>query len=138
MIPRTVQIEPIDPQEGVTRALEVYFGDGDIPDYYVETSLGEAWMNFYVWNSMSRITYSPDRGEIGKLVFDTEEEGPSKKGEMFLHGSIKWDGCSNWSFPTKVMLHFCRRAETQTISPLFDLLYSIAKAEIPRADFWEI
>ena len=48
------------------------------------------------------------------------------------------DSTGNWSFPTKVMLHFCRRAETQTISPLFDLLYSIAKAEIPRADFWEI
>lgn len=137
MIPRTVQIEPIDPQEGVTRALEVYFGGGDIPDYYVETSLGEAWMNFYVWSDLSRITYSPDREEIGKLVFDTQDEDPFKNGEMFLHGSIKWDGCSNWSFPSKVMLHFWRRAETQTISPLFDLLYSIAKAEIPRADFWE-
>jgi hypothetical protein len=32
--------------------------------------------------------------------------------EPYLHGSVKWDGCSNWHFDEqdRVMLHGCSRA----------------------------
>jgi len=35
------------------------------------------------------------------------------KAERFLHGSVKWDGCSNWHFDEqdRVMLHGCNRLD---------------------------
>jgi hypothetical protein len=33
----------------------------------------------------------------------------------YLHGSVKWDGCSNWHFDeqNRCMLHGCSRADVQ-------------------------
>ena len=41
---------------------------------------------------------------------DTLEES-----EPYLHGSVKWDGCSNWHFDQqdRVMLHGCSREDVQ-------------------------
>lgn len=36
-----------------------------------------------------------------------------EEAEPYLHGSVKWDGCSNWHFDEqdRVMLHGCRRED---------------------------
>ena len=36
-----------------------------------------------------------------------------EEAEPYLHGSVKWDGCSNWHFDEqeRVMLHGCSRAD---------------------------
>lgn len=48
-------------------------------------------------------TCSPD-------LVETLEES-----EVYLHGSVKWDGCSNWHFDeqNRVMLHGCCRQDIQ-------------------------
>lgn len=35
------------------------------------------------------------------------------KAEVFAHGEVKWDGCSNWEFDidNKVMMHACYREQ---------------------------
>lgn len=47
----------------------------------------------------------------------------------FLHGHIKWDGCSNWYFDEQEegMLHFCGRKYATDIGVLMGKMYDIAK-----------
>ncbi len=49
--------------------------------------------------------------------------------QRYLHGDVKWDGCSNWHFDIQdgCMIHFCSVEETQEISRLFEKMYEIAK-----------
>jgi hypothetical protein len=53
--------------------------------------------------------------------------------EVFLSGSIKWDGCANVRFDEQdeVMLHFCGQDETDKIGLLFAKLYALAAEHIP-------
>lgn len=41
-------------------------------------------------------------------IVETIEES-----ELYLHGEVKWDGCSNWHFDAQesVMLHGCSRGD---------------------------
>ena len=48
----------------------------------------------------------------------TASHGPApietlEKAELFLHGFVKWDGCSNWHFDAQdsLMLHGCSRED---------------------------
>jgi hypothetical protein len=56
--------------------------------------------------------------------------------QIFLHGSIKWDGCSNWQFDEqeRVMLHFCGRKNATNLGILMDRLYDWASEVIPHWD----
>lgn len=47
--------------------------------------------------------------------------------EVYLHGEIKWDGCSNWFFDEqeRAMLHFCGSADAEKIGKLFCELYEL-------------
>ena len=49
--------------------------------------------------------------------------------EVFLHGSVKWDGCSNWYFDEqdRIMLHFCGEEHGAEIGELFKRLYAWAR-----------
>lgn len=53
--------------------------------------------------------------------------------DVFLEGSIKWDGCSDWTFPglEKCMLHFCGRNDATDLGALMAKLYDLAKESIP-------
>lgn len=54
--------------------------------------------------------------------------------DTFLHGHIKWDGCSNWSFQYDCMLHFCGVEQGFAIGILFMRLYDEAAA---RLEWWD-
>jgi hypothetical protein len=49
--------------------------------------------------------------------------------EVYIHGSVKWDGCSNWHFDEqdRVMLHFCGEDHATEIGELFKRLYAWAR-----------
>lgn len=51
---------------------------------------------------------------------DTLEEA-----EPYLHGSVKWDGCSNWHFDMqdRVMLHGCSRENVQRFGDVMTLCW---------------
>lgn len=57
--------------------------------------------------------------------------------EVFLRGSVKWDGCSNWDFPglEDVMMHFCSVQDAKNLGILFERIYGIAEELIPNSDF---
>lgn len=54
----------------------------------------------------------------------------------FLHGDIKWDGCSNWSFDEqdRVMLHFCGAVAATGLGRLMRRMYEIASVRIQSFD----
>jgi hypothetical protein len=56
--------------------------------------------------------------------------------EPYLHGEVKWDGCSNWHFDEqdRVMLHGCSRADIQRIGDLMGACWDWAAELIPGFD----
>lgn len=87
------------------RTLELARGDFvanvKVFDYYVE---------FILYDIIRR------NGDIPVLRrSDTEHEETeiASEAEIYMHGSVKWDGCSNWHFDEqeRCMLHACEREE---------------------------
>lgn len=55
---------------------------------------------------------------------------------VYLHGDVKWDGCSNWYFDeqNRVMLHFCNVKSIRTISDVMERCWHWAGELMTR---WE-
>jgi hypothetical protein len=79
----------------------------------------------YVVNYQVRhlISYDP-------LLFTDKDLRPTeniKESEMYLSGSIKWDGCSHNTFGAENgYIHGCTREEMKNLSKLFDILFDMA------------
>lgn len=60
---------------------------------------------------------------------DTLEES-----EPYLHGDVKWDGCSNWEFDEqeRVMLHGCSRSDVQRFGDVMAMCWDWTKEICPR------
>jgi hypothetical protein len=45
--------------------------------------------------------------------------------EVYLHGSVKWDGCSNWHFDEqdRVMLHGCSKEDIRRFGDIMALCW---------------
>lgn len=72
---------------------------------------------------------------IKDAICNMDTTSKFEDGEMFLSGTIKWDGCSNWNFnDKKVMIHFCGRKDATSIGRLIDHLYQITKECLPKYD----
>jgi hypothetical protein len=72
---------------------------------------------------------------IPKKINDQEQTPDIEKAEKFLHGGIKWDGCSNWDFHTdQCLAHFCGRKNATSIGRLIDRMYDITKEKLPTYD----
>jgi hypothetical protein len=58
------------------------------------------------------------------------------KARRYLHGDVKWDGCSNWYFDEQehVMLHFCSLKQIEAISAVMKECWDIAAGLIAN---WE-
>ena len=59
---------------------------------------------------------------------DTVEEA-----EPYLHGQVKWDGCSNWYFDEqdRVMLHGCSRENVQRFGDIMAACWDWTQELIP-------
>lgn len=77
--------------------------------------------------------------EDGNVLFheDAQDSWPSpvrdiSKAELFAHGDVKWDGCSNWSFDAseRVMFHQCTRKGLEDFGKLLTTCWDIAKKEL--------
>lgn len=56
-----------------------------------------------------------------------------EEAEVQLSGSVKWDGCSNWSLfgDPHCMTHFCSKQEAVDIGTLLGRLYDLAAEMVP-------
>jgi len=76
----------------------------------------------------------------GSLQLTAPMGGPAisqEEAQLFLHGHVKWDGCSNWflAIAETIMLHFCSVKQAEDIGRLFRALYEIAANEMPTNEF---
>jgi hypothetical protein len=78
-------------------------------------------------------------GDNGSLVFQYMDDGrveyaeDMKKADVYLYGSVKWDGCSNWMYPeceNRWMLHFCSVEEAKLVAQVMDAAYKIAAIHV--------
>jgi hypothetical protein len=62
---------------------------------------------------------------------DTLEEA-----EPYLHGHVKWDGCSNWAFDEqeRVMLHGCSRKDVLRFGEIMAACWDWTKELCPNWD----
>lgn len=63
--------------------------------------------------------------------FSTDDIG---KADTYLHGFIRFDGCSNWHFDEqdRVMLHFCGRSMLADVGTLLTRIYDLAREHMPE------
>ncbi|WP_197962677.1 hypothetical protein [Burkholderia cenocepacia] len=56
--------------------------------------------------------------------------------ERYLHGRVKWDGCSDWYFDEqdRVMLHGCSRSDLQRLGDVMAACWDWASELCPNFD----
>lgn len=54
--------------------------------------------------------------------------------EVYLHGDVKWDGCSNWHFDEqdRCMLHGCSRGDLQNLGEVMAQCWDWAAELLPQ------
>lgn len=56
-----------------------------------------------------------------------------EEAELFLHGSVRWDGCSNWYFneQDRAMLHGCGRNDLAALGEVMCRCWDWAREILP-------
>ena len=77
---------------------------------------------------------TPNWQRKGSNSFDPCDKIEDSK--RYLHGHIKWDGCSNWCFDDQDerMLHFCDLKDMQAISKVMERCWAWASELCPNFD----
>lgn len=78
-------------------------------------------------------------GEREDLYYEYDDDGANEfsqdinLADVYLYGSVKWDGCSNWMYPDQednTMLHFCSMEEARLVAEVMSFAYRIAEEQI--------
>lgn len=87
--------------------------------------------------------WRPDQSSaVGPLLFEAREvatwnmDGKTYadlEPDVLMHGSVKWDGCSNLTIGEGVdyQLHYCSKRGARVIGLTLDAVYDLAAREIP-------
>jgi hypothetical protein len=78
----------------------------------------------------------------GQMLFQkagcdsTEPTEDIAEAEIFAHGSVKWDGCSNWEFDIQkdCMIHPCDRPRLERIGTILARCWDLTAELCPRWD----
>lgn len=94
----------------------IWYSHEDIP----------SWIEFEAWE----VETMTDINRVMIPVYGMDKLENPKQSPRFLKGSIKWDGCSNWTFQPDdhetTMVHFCGCPSTK-LAKLFTDMYTIAR-----------
>jgi len=88
-------------------------------DFFATASVGEAWVDFDVYER-----YGPGGIEITPDIAEPDMR--------WAHGTVKWDGCSNWSFDC--ILHGCSRQDITNMTEVLARCWDWASELL--ADQW--
>jgi len=88
-----------------------------------------------VWHTPGEPPTHYEREWEGKT--DGYPELELKDAAVYLHGTINWDSCSNWTIDEnkRAMIHFCSKSEAAAIGKLFEKMYDLAKAHFNNDQF---
>lgn len=107
-------------------------------DFMVLAKLGDNQLhvNFEIYK-LEQVRNQQDLDNY--LVPKFGDEEPSDV-ERFIHGFVKWDGCSNWMFDCNekgtYYMHACSRADLERIGKVLGLCYDWAAALMPES--WSV
>ena len=88
--------------------------------FYLEYKIYDHWIEFKVYDIEGYI--DDDRLPL-KEKYEVSEES-------FLDGSLKWDGCCNWT----ANAHFCGKIGFQNLVVVMDRLYEVKSKEWSHGD----
>ncbi len=75
-------------------------------------------------------------GEVSYESKDNNNEHTysTEAARVFLHGSVKWDGCSNWHFDEQdeCMIHGCSRSDLSRIGKVMALCWDLTEQLCPN------
>lgn len=81
----------------------------------------------------------------GSLIFYSEEDENEfvdnvENAQVYISGSVKWDGCSNWDFielsERKTMIHGCSREDLSNIGEVLAACWDLTALHCPQfADY---
>lgn len=102
--------------------------------FTVVATVHSHWVDFAIYDMVSWADDTPawcalvESGGGGRVPVDSLEEA-----EVYLHGSVKWDGCSNWHFDEqdRVMLHGCGRADVQRFGDVMAMCWDWTAKLLP-------
>lgn len=62
--------------------------------------------------------------------------GTLEEAEVYLHGQVKWDGCSDWHFDEqdRVMLHACDKHGLERFGKVLAMCWDLASKELTTFD----
>ena len=99
---------------------------------------GEHWCEFTVYKIACPYTEGQQERAWNRKDYNSTPDcvDSIELAQPFVHGHVKWDGCSNWHFDEQenIMLHFCSKAETGNVGRLLERLYELAAKVIPAWD----
>lgn len=81
-----------------------------------------------------------NRPLFGEWNVDTRRADEMAAAPAFLHGRIKWDGCSDWYFDEqeRAMIHFCNPAEVIALGEMFRWLHRLAEERMKGVVDWTV
>jgi hypothetical protein len=104
--------------------------------FVVTAQPDEAFVEFKAYKVRERVDNCPKfeadmKGARGPIEFTTDLE----KANVYMDGSVKWDGCSNIRFNEQGVhyMHFCGQKEAENIGKLLSEIYVIA-ADFLKSD----
>jgi len=95
----------------------------DVDEYHVTFTIYDIIM----WGNDKPVWPRAGQTSSGDYVESLEESEP------YLHGFVKWDGCSNWYFDEqdRIMLHGCSREDLQRFGDAMTLCWDWTAELLP-------
>lgn len=86
--------------------------------------------DIFGWQDGRPVWHRKGSADYMDVVFTLEESEP------YLHGTVKWDGCSDWHFDEqeRVMLHGCTKADVQRFGDVMAYCWDWAAELLPTWD----
>jgi len=97
-------------------------------NFTVDYDVGSAWVNFKVYEITGHQRGSTDKFDVP--VYEALDAKSSddetldiNKANIFMHGTIKWDGCSHLNFGQEGYLHICGNRQIKLLKDIIDTVY---------------
>lgn len=110
-----------------------------------EVETNDCYINFKMYSisgAVASIAGVPPKPEE-RLIYEEKDANSGmdtvsnlEEAQVFMSGSLKWDGCSNVKFDEQdnSMLHFCGLSGWQNLAKAIEKLHELAVEIMPRAD----
>lgn len=105
--------------------------------YTVEATVGEYSVGFHIFKIEAYEGLTQDDSPLydkKEQEFSGDHTSDITEAEVFCHGNVKWDGCSNWYFDSQddCYLHGCEREHLVNIGLILAACWDMAKELCPN------